>query len=284
MRVQRIQQSRSSPAGRGAVLVGLAVGLAGALLLPAALAQPAIPNVLGVYRGFAQSDADPGKHSSITMTLDSQRDSRFTGVVEIVTATASLVLELAGKMPLEGAGTMAAGGGVGAGKAKFTEFVIKDLAQGGALARASYKTTFPDGSVDKGTLTLLRSPVLPDPCPPGDRCLPPDVAGVWRGTSASDLDGRETPLDLEITGQDGTSFEGCETVGGIVPCTKVVGTVGVGGQLVYIGAGPQGTVLAAGPIPNDGEPTPNDGLEARYVRAFATSLDLGTLTLRRIAR
>jgi hypothetical protein len=249
-------------------------GLAAALFLPsAALAQA--PSLLGVYRGFLQSDIPPHSTASVGLTVDQQSGQRFGGTLRIETPAGLLEFAVQGR-----SSPHSFGGGGGEGKVKVHDISSQDLGEGAALLRGNYKITFPDGLKDKGTLVLLRSFVPPDPCPPPG-CVTPDLTGTWTGTSTSDLDGRDVPLDLEIT-QNGTSFEGCETLGGIIPCTPLVGTVGPGGRVVYIGAGDGGTVLVGGQLSS---PIPEDGLEATYYRAFVTgAVDLGKRTLIRIAR
>lgn len=76
MNHHRIEHWSASAVRNVAVLVGFAA----ALLLPAsALAQ--VPNVLGLYRGFSQSDIDPRLHPSMALTVDSQRGSDFFGTL-----------------------------------------------------------------------------------------------------------------------------------------------------------------------------------------------------------
>lgn len=250
------------------------LGLAVALLLPPLAPAQGVSDVLGLYRGFAQSNIDPTIHPSMELTVDRQDGSDFFGTLLM---GAPLPFAFQGKV--DAAGGVKGKGTGAAGEVRFSGH-IQDLGdQGGALVLATYKfTPATGGPVDQGVTNLLRS-YPPEPCQPPDPCEPPDIAGSWEGTSASDVSRRQETLALEIS-QDGTSFEGFEIVGGIIPCV-IVGTVGVGGNFVYIGVGDPGLVLVGGQF----LPTPNDGLDARYSRNFATgAVDLGTFTVRPLDR
>ncbi len=252
--------------------IAVLVGLAAVLLLPASAL--AVPNVLGLYRGFSQSDNDPRLHPRMELMVSRQDDKgNFFGTLQMGTPGGLLPFTFQGKL-LDSLGHFKGSGDGLAGHVNFTG-IVQDLGgdrggllvvgdQGGALVLASYKFTFPDGSVDQGMTHLLRS-FPPDPG------APPNITGTWRGTSMSDLTGQQMTLDLQII-QDGTSFEGVEIVGGIQPCV-IVGTIGVRGNFVFIGVGDVGRVLVGGQF----TPPPDDSLNARYFRALATgAVDLGT--------
>jgi hypothetical protein len=261
--------ARSSVARDFAVLAALVV----TQLLPAQALAQAVPNVLGLYRGFSQSDLDPRLHPMMELTVDRQRGSDFSGTLLMGAPGGQLPFTFQGKAD-------ALGGfkGKGTGPAGVVQFTgnIQGLGEGGALVLASYKFTFPGGTEDKGGTRLLRSFHPPDP-------IVPVITGTWHGTAMSDLTGQAMGFVLNITSQsaDGTSFQGTAEVSGIVPCT-IVGTIGPGAvsgvdpqpfRFVYIGVSDVGHVFVGGQV----LPIPNDGLTARFFRNFATgAVDLGT--------
>jgi hypothetical protein len=240
------------------------VGLVAGLLVPAsALAQAPAPAVVGVYRGFSQSEIDPRLRPMMELRVERQAGEDFFGTLLMGAPGGLLPFAFRGKVEAGGA-FKGRGTGV-AGDVRFTG-ILQDLRDGGALAHAGYRFTFPDGATDRGGTTLLRA------FQPSDPFAPPDITGRWTGAETSVLDGRETGLDLLVTSQNGTSFEGVQTAGDIVPCA-IVGTVGLGGHVVWIGVGDPGTVLVGGGLSG---PVPNDGLQGTYSRAFVTgAVDLG---------
>jgi hypothetical protein len=245
----------------------LLVTVASVLLHPTpTLAQsPAPPNVLGVYVGFFQSDDEPSLHPKFTMNVDHQRGSDFSGTLDIEMPNEILTFQFRGKLGAPGGvGVGVTGGGRAEGKAEFRG-IWQILDNEAALLLFGARFTSPNGSVFKGVTHLLR-PFHPDPFGP------PEVVGTWRGGSSSDLDSRRTTLDVRITRQEGTSFEGIETAGGIIPCT-IVGTIAPGGHFVYIGVSDQGRVLVGGQLLGD---PPSESLNARYSRTFVIgAVDLG---------
>lgn len=273
MKCHRVASGGASPVRTVVVLAGLLVL---ALLWPAqALAQAPPPplNLLGDYRGFSQSDVDPRNHPSMALTVDRQDEKgNFFGTLEMGVPGGVLPFTFQGKL-VDGEGGFKGKGFGEAGEVGFTG-VVQDLGDGGLLARARYKFIFPDGTQDQGATDLLRSFDLPP-----DPTVVMDVVGDWIGTERSDLTGRLGNFKLSLSSQFGTSFSGEEIVGGIAPCT-IVGTIGAGGRIVYIGAGDQGRVLAGGPawpLTREAFPPPDDSLSARYMRSFPSgAVDLGT--------
>ncbi len=245
------------------------VGLAGALLFPALALAQSVPNVVGVYRGFAQNIDPSIPPVSVLLTIGRQdEEGNIFGVVFILPYLEEDSLYQGQGKLLDAQGSFKLRGTNSAGKEVRVTGTIQGLVHQGALLLASYRSTpATGGPVDQGVTNLLRSFVPPDPVTP--------FTGTWRGTFVSDLNRQQGTVDLQITKQDGTSFEGVEIFGGIQACT-IVGTIDGRGHFVYIGFGDAGRVLVGGQL----SPPPDDGLNATYFRNFVTgAVDLGTFTV-----
>jgi hypothetical protein len=212
--------------------------------------------------------------------VDFQEGDEFGGRLIMTTAAGLIEFPFMGRLVPDASGVLAGafkGRGFleGVGEVRFDGF-FQMLPDGAALVHAAYTFLYPDGSRDRGTTRLLRSFQPPDP-------VVPDIRGDWQGTARSDLMAEEREFALDITSQEGTSFDGVAQVSGIQPCV-IVGTVGRGGQFLYIGVSPLegGTLVLAGgliePLPEDGF-----GFNARFTRRFVSgALDLGTFEVRRL--
>lgn len=247
--------------------------LGAALLLPAsALGQSEVPNVLGLYRGFSQSDIDPSVHPRVELRVDRQVGSAFDGTLLMGAPGEQQPFTFKGKVDVRGAFT-----GKGAGPAGDFRLsgILEGLGdQGGALVLASYKLTTPDGE-DKGVTNLLRSIQCPDPC------VPPDIEGTWVGTSRSSLNGSQMSVVLDLR-QVGFAVEGAFACGQVAEwggeLIEAHGTIDSVGHVVFIGVGDTGRIVVGGASLHP----PEVGWEATYSRTSLTgAVGLGTLMVRR---
>lgn len=244
-----------------AVLFSMAV----VLIWPAPALAQSVPNAVGVYSGFAQSIDPSIPLVSVSLTINRQDEGGNTWFVFILPYLEQDNL-YEGQGKVDAKGSLKLRGTNSVGREVRVTGTIQSLDHQGALLLASYKSTAAAGGpVDQGVTNLLRSFELPDPVGP--------FTGTWRGTFVSDLSRQQGTLDLQITRQEGTSFEGVEIVGGIEPCA-IVGTIDGEGHFVYIGFGSAGRVLVGGQL----QPPPDDGLKATFSRNLATgAVDLGTV-------
>jgi hypothetical protein len=232
-----------------------------------AQSPPPDDDLIGHYRGFAQSALNFDLRMAMALTVDRTDGSELFGHLTL------------GPMPFAFRGKMDAAGhfrGRGSGEAGEVTFVgtAQSFGEGGILARATYKfTPATGGPADQGTADFLRAPQQPP-----DPVIP--VGGTYRGNYASGLGRGPGTLRLELI-QDGTSLTGrifldegtakalsWDVVGGIVPCTH---------DVVLIGAGAGGRLLVGdqfGPPPDDTTPAMLKG--TFFLEFLGGGVDLGT--------
>src|SRR6266545_4587285 len=171
------------------------VGLAGALLFPALALAQSVPNVVGVYRWFAQNIDPSIPPVSVLLTIGRQdEEGNIFGVVFILPYLEEDSLYQGQGKLLDAQGSFKLRGTNSAGKEVRVTGTIQGLVHQGALLLASYRSTpATGGPVDQGVTNLLRSFVPPDPVTP--------FTGTWRGTFVSDLNRQQRTVDLQITKQ-----------------------------------------------------------------------------------
>ncbi len=250
---------------RGMLLMLL---LAFTLVSARAGAQSAPPDddLVGQYRGFAQSALNAELRMPMALLVDRSEGSEFFG---------SLTL---GPMPFTFSGKIDdAGHFKGRGTGLAGEVTFNGTAQGFATgARA-----------DQGVADFIRAPHLPP------HALVP-LGGMYQGTASSGMGGGEGKVDIHgfhddtwLTGhviRDAGTPKALswEFVGGIQPC--ILGTVRCTPEIVLIGVGAAGRLLAGGawlPPPDDGAPLT---VKLTYFLEFlGGGVDLGTMKATRPA-